>query len=231
MVTSFGFSQKGVTTFGLQYKPLIPNRFIGTYTQDFNEAQLVSSIQQKLGHSFGGIVRTGINNTISFETGLVYTQRNFDLFFELPDSGYSGTDDVGVVSYEIPVSCLVYIRLGKSLYMNTSLGTAITLFPSSVHKPVPILAGEYFLMEGAYKNKIQGALLANLGFEYRTKQSGYFYFGTSYHMPYAPIMTFAMSYEYPGGDVVSIANVRGSYLTVDFRYFFYEKPEERTGGQ
>ena len=29
-------AQKGITTFGLQYKPIIPNRFIGTYQQDFN---------------------------------------------------------------------------------------------------------------------------------------------------------------------------------------------------
>lgn len=223
-----GFSseaQKGVTTFGLQYKPIIPNRFIGTYKQDFNEAQLTSFIQQKIGHSFGGVIRQGLSRNVSFETGLNITHRNFGLDFSIADSSYAKTGKVGVVSYEIPASCLVYIQLSDKLFINTSLGSSLTIFTSNVYKQIPIAGSETFRMEGAYKSKIQGALIANLGFEFRSRQSGYFYLGTSYHLPFAPIITMAMSYEYPGGDVVSIANVRGSYLTVDLRYFFHERPE------
>lgn len=221
------FAQKGVTTFGLQYKPIIPNRFIGTYTQDFNKNQFYSSIQQKLGHSFGGVIRQGINKTISLETGINYTQRNFGLNFSVPDSGYAGKGKLGVVSYEIPLSCLIYIQLSKTWFINTSLGSALTLFPSDVRVTVPIKGAELFKQEGAYRNKLQGALIANIGFEYRTRNSGYFYFGSSYHLPYSKMMTFAMAYEYPGGKIVAIDNVRGSYLTVDFRYFFNERPTEK----
>ncbi|MBI3133395.1 MAG: hypothetical protein HYZ14_01860 [Bacteroidetes bacterium] len=218
-------AQKGVTTFGLQYKPIIPNRFIGTYQQDFNEAQLQSSIQQKLGHSFGGVIRHGFTKNLSFETGLNITYRNFGLNFSVPDSGYAKTSSVSVVSYEVPLSCLVYIQLSDKWFINTSLGSALTIFTSDVYKPIPIVGKESFRMEGAYQNKIQGALLANVGFEFRSRKSGYYYIGTSYHLPFAPIITMAMSYEYDGGDVVSISNVRGSYLTLDFRYFFHERPE------
>ena len=222
-----GMGQKGVTTFGLQYKPIIPNRFIGTYTQEFNKNQFFSNIQQKLGHSFGGVIRQGLNKTISLETGLNYTQRNFGLNFSVPDSSYSGSGKLGVVSYEIPLSCLIYIQLSKTWFINTSLGSALTLFPSDVRVTVPIKGAELFKQEGAYRNKLQGALIANIGFEYRTRSSGYFYFGSSYHLPYSKMMTFAMAYEYPGGKVVAIDNVRGSYLTVDFRYFFNERPTEK----
>ena len=216
--------QKGVTTFGLQYKPIIPNRFIGTYEQEFNKDQFQSSIQQKMGHSFGGVIRTGVTKVISFETGISFTQRNFGLNFDVPDSGLTATERVSVVSYEIPLSCLIYIQLSKTWFINTSLGSAITLFPSDVHVIIPLQAGEVFRQEGAYRNKIQGALLANVGFEHRTKSKGYFYLGTSYHLPYTEIMTFAMAYEHFGGKVVSIDNVLGSYLTVDLRYFFHENP-------
>jgi len=219
--------QKGVTTFGLQYKPIIPNRFIGTYEQRFDTAQFFSSIQQKMGHSFGGVIRIGLTKNISIETGLNLTYRNFDLNFSVPDSGYVGEEKLRVVSYEIPLSCLIYIQLSKSLYVNTSLGAAMTLFSSDVHELVPIAGNEYFLQEGAYRSKVQGALLANVGFEYRTRDKGYFYFGTSYHLPFTPIMTFAMSYEYPPGKRLVIDNVLGSYLTLDFRYFFHEKPATR----
>jgi len=221
------FSQKGVTTFGLQYKPIIPNRFIGMYEQDFDSAQFFSTVKQRMGHSFGGVIRYGLTKNLSFETGLNLTYRNFGLAFSVPDSGYVGNEKLSVVSYEIPLTCLIYIQLSDALFINTSLGSAITLFPSSVSVPSPITNGEYFLQEGAYRNKIQGALLANVGFEYRTKQKGYFYLGTSYHLPFTSIMTFAMSYEYSGGKVVVIDNIRGSYLTVDLRYFFHEQPEKR----
>jgi hypothetical protein len=218
-------AQKGVTTFGLQYKPIIPTRFIGTYKQDFNSGQLTSFIQQKVGHSFGGVVRHGLTRNVSFETGLNITYRNFELDFALLDSGYAKTSDVSLVSYELPLSCLIYIQLSDKWFINTSLGSALTVFSSDVYKLVPIQGIEAFLMKGAYKNKVQGALLANVGFEFRTRQRGYFYLGTSYHLPFAPIITMAMSYEYAGGKVEAIDNVRGSYLTVDFRYFFHEKAE------
>lgn len=223
-------AQKGVTTFGLQYKPIIPNRLVGTYTQDFNEGQLVSSIKQKLGHCYGGVVRHGLNNMISLETGISFTQRFFGLNFSVPDSGLAATGKVGVVSYEIPLSCLIYIRLGEQFYMNTSLGTSLTMFTSNVRTVYPLGEGELFTQEGAYNSKVQGALLANFGFEYRTRSKGYFYVGTSFHQPFTYAMRMAMAYEFQGGKTVAIDKVQGSYLTLDFRYFFPEKPEKTTTG-
>lgn len=222
-VSPSAFTQKGVTTFGLQYKPIIPNRFIGFYEREFNEQQFESSVNQKLGHSGGMLVRIGLTEKISLETGINFTQRNYALNYSVPDSGYNGLGSVRIISYEIPVSGLIYIRLGKQFYMNTSIGAAMTLFPSDVQTIEPIVPGENFQQEGAYRSKVQGALLANLGFEYRTKSAGYWYIGSSYHLPFSPIMTFAMSYENESKSVVSVGNISGSYLTLDLRYFFHEK--------
>lgn len=217
-----GFGQKGVTTFGLQYKPILPNRFIGFYEKEFNEGIFESTVKQKLGHSAGMLIRIGLSERISLETGINFTQRNYRLNYAVPDSGYSATDQVRVISYEVPVSGLVYIRLGDQFYMNTSLGAALTLFPSDVRTTEPIGPNERFQQEGAYKSKVQGAMLANIGFEYRTKSKGYWYIGSSYHLPFSNIMTFAMSYERSSGSTIAIDNITGSYLTLDFRYFFHE---------
>ena len=221
------FAQKGVTTFGLQYKPIIPNRLVGTFEQNFDDPPFHSLVKQKYGNTLGMLVRVGITDMISLETGLNFTQRNFALSYDLPDSGYSATDQVRIVSYSLPISCLVFIRLSDEWFMNTSLGMAITAFPSDVKTTVPIGLNERFQQEGAYKSKVQGAALANVGFEYRTKKSGYWYFGASYHLPFIPIMTFAMSYEFMGGKLLSIQNIRGSYLTMDFRYFFPENKKDK----
>ncbi len=221
------FGQKGVTTFGIQYKPIIPNTVIGTFKQDFNENQFTSSVQQKLGNAFSFVVRQGLTENISFETGLGFTQRNFNLDFAVEDSNYFAESQVGFIGYEIPVKALVFIRLGESLFMNTALGASFNYFPSDVKVDVPIKAGEYFSQEGAYRNKAQGSLLADIGFEFRTRKAGYFYLGSSYNLPFSPIVTFAMAYEYAGGDQVAIDNIRGSYLTIDFRYYFHEKPKNQ----
>lgn len=220
------FSQQGITTFGLQYKPIIPNRLVGFYEQPFNKDQLQSTVKQKWGHCLGGVIRIGLTDMISLETGINFTRRNFNLFFSVPDSGYSAKNDVAVVSYEIPLSGLIYIRISDEWYVNTSLGAAMTFFPSDVRTYTEIEAqGELFQQEGAYRSKVQGAVLANFGFEYRTKSKGYWYLGASYHLPFTPIMTFAMSYEYNNhnDNVVAIDNISGSYLTADIRYFFNEK--------
>lgn len=222
-----GFSslgQKGVTTMGIQYKPIVPNRYIGTFEQSFNADNFKSTVTQTIGHSFGMIVRQGVTKNISFETGIEITQRKFNLAFAVEDSGYSATNRVGFVSYEIPLKGLIFIRLGEQLFMNTAIGASFNYFPSDVHVQTPIKVGEYFLQEGARLNRVQGAMLANIGFEYRTKEKGYFYIGSSYNLPFAPVVTFAMSYEYGGGKKLAIDNIRGSYLTLDFRYYFHERP-------
>ena len=219
-------AQRKTTVFGLQYKPIIPNRIIGTFEQEFNADQMQSGIKQKLGHSYGMLVRHGFTDMFSFEVGINYNFRRFNLDWAVLDSGYSANSQVRVVSYELPVMGLVFIQLGKELWMDAAIGSSITLFSSDVSVLENIGANEYFLQEGAYKSKVQGAFLANVGFEYRSRKSGYFYLGASYHLPYSPIMDFAMSYEYFSGKALSIQSIRGSYLTVDLRYFFAENKDD-----
>ena len=223
-ITSSAFGQKGVTTFGIQYKPIVPNRIIGTYEVPFNENQFTSTVKQKLGHAFSFVIRQGVTENISFETGLGFTQRNFNLNFAVEDSNYFAQSQVGFIGYEIPAKALIFIRLGEGLFMNTAIGASLNYFPSDVRVDVPIGVNEYFSQEGQYISKIQGALLADIGFEFRTRKSGYFYLGSSYNLPFSTVVRFAMSYEYSGGDQVAIDEIRGSYLTIDFRYYFHEKP-------
>jgi hypothetical protein len=218
--SNFSFAQKGETLFGFQYKPIVPNRLIGMYDQEFNQGIFESIVTQKVGHSFGALIRVGLGDVFALETGITYTQRNFKLDYAVPDSGYAITGGVRVVSYEVPITCLVFIKLSDRIYMNTTLGVSLTLFPSDVRTFEPIAGNERFQQEGAYRSKFQASMLANLGFEYRTKEKGTWYLGGSYHLPFAPIMTFAMSYEFDQTNILAIDNIRGSYMTVDLRYYF-----------
>lgn len=229
LLSSLAFAQKGNTKFGFQFKPIIPNRLIGFYEQPFNKNQFESTVTQKFGFSGGMRLRVGLSDRLALESGINYNQRNYDLNFAVPDSGYIGLNDVGVVSYEIPISFMVFIRLTDDIFMNTSVGPAMTFFPSDVRTYTPIGANERFQQEGAYRSKVQGALNANVGFEWRNKNAGTFYLGGSYHLPFSPIMTFAMSYEYnTNQNVVVRQNISGSYLTIDLRYYLPESKEKKS---
>ena len=219
------FAQKDITTFGIQYKPIVPNRLIGTYDQKFDSDPFYSTVQQTLGHSFGMVIRRGFTNTLSIETGINYTQRNFKVNYDVPDSGFSGNSTVGLVAYEIPIQGLVYIQLSDALFLNASFGFSLNYFASDVQVKEYIRLSENFQFEGARRSLFQVAALVNVGFEYRTKNMGYFYLGSSYNLPVSDFYTFAVSYEYQGGNDLSIDNIRGSYLTIDLRYFFHEEKE------
>src|SRR5690606_30829327 len=57
VVLSFSAAaQKGVTTFGLQYKPIVPNTLIGFFEQDFDDPPFYSTVKQKFGHSAGMMI-------------------------------------------------------------------------------------------------------------------------------------------------------------------------------
>jgi len=70
-------------------------------------------------------------------------------------------------------------------------------------------------------------LLANYGFEYRTKEDGYFYFGASFHRPFADIAQTAVQFDINTNPTRINYALSGSYLTLDFRYFFHEDPDRK----
>ncbi|MFN5371602.1 MAG: hypothetical protein ACK5B6_09090, partial [Bacteroidia bacterium] len=72
------------------------------------------------------------------------------------------------------------------------------------------------------------SLIANVGAEYRSEKSGYFYVGCSLNRPFSPIYKSVIDYVI-NNQVVhnAFADLRGAYLTVDFRYFFHEDPARK----
>ena len=77
------------------------------------------------------------------------------------------------------------------------------------------------------------SLIANLGFEYRTRKSGYFYLGASYHNTFGDIADVFVSYKELNSNqhVVLIEpypSVNGNYLSLDLRYYFNPEPRKKS---
>ena len=72
-------AQENKTTFGLQYKPIIPAAYFNSSEITKNSNGYKFNLNPKYSNSFGMILRQKINNTFSIESGINYIQRNYQL--------------------------------------------------------------------------------------------------------------------------------------------------------
>ena len=223
------FSQEKVTTFGLQLKPIIPINFFGAGKQEKIQNNIEYINQPKFGLSFGMVIRKGLTKSLSIETGLNFLKRNYDVTINVPDSSFSGTSDFSIVNYEIPILGLVYVQLGRNMFMNVAGGVSFDIYPTPL-----FVADDYFTNAVNRKAWIQPSLIANLGWEYRTEKSGYFYFGASLHRSFNNVIFrefVAYTYINTSGDRIVIDettfDLTGNYLTIDIRYFFHEDIQKK----
>jgi hypothetical protein len=215
------WSQEKVTTVGVQIKPIFTSRFFGTGPEEISQNGFNYNISQSTGFSGGLVIRKGYTKTLSLEFGINYSRRKIRMesFF----NGQSSMAEMRIVGYEIPFSQLIFVRLSERIYMNVSAGFCINMFPSDVQT-----TNEVLYAIGGRKLIFNPSLIANVGFEYRTRDKGYFYLGTSLNRPFSPIYGLGIDYII-NNDVVNtvVTNLQGSYLTIDFRYFFHEDPERK----
>ncbi|HNQ61173.1 MAG TPA: hypothetical protein PKJ62_02195 [Bacteroidia bacterium] len=214
-----------MTTVGLQVKPIFPVNFIGTGETLNSDLDVDFTLGLKSGYSFGMVVRRGFSDLISLESGINYVKRKYNL--KIQDQDYSREANFRIIGYEIPVSMLVYIQLSEKLYMNVSMGSSLDMFASAVQ------TFDTNFNQVSFRNHVaQGAVIANIGWEWRTEKSGYIYIGASYHRPFNYIYLSRTEYVKPNKlptdpNAFSEVELLGNYLTIDFRYFFHEDPETR----
>ena len=224
-----GQSIKFPSYFGIHYRTVFPNNFVGSKSVTLLNQEFTSTCLQKTGYSIGATVRAGITKLISFETGINLIHRNFHLNMSAADSNQFAKRDLSFLSYDIPLNCLIYIKLNKSWYANASLGIAASYKPSTIGGVNNTGGNHSFIHTGYvdYKKKFTADFNGNIGFEFRSKKSGFFYLGGSVQIPLAPLFILAGMYKYEGYELVSVANVNGSFLSLDLKFFF---PNTKSNG-
>lgn len=220
--------EKFPSYFGLQFKPLIAGDFLGTSQVKVSDQEFSATFTQKFGYSFGANVRIGLTKLISLETGINQVRRNYDIDFAIPDSNLYAKNDFGIISYDVPITALVYIQLSDQFFMNASLGGSVVYNPTDVATKIVLENGNTFLQEGRRYSKAGFEMSANFGVEFRTEKSGIFYLGTSGRIPVKPIFQVAAIYEKQAYKRVGIGDMKGTYLSFDIRYYF---PNIRNKGQ
>ena len=220
-------SQEQLFTFGLQYKPLFESRFFDAGSVEAEEDVLFSSVRPVWGHSGGMIIRRGFTKLFAYETGISYVKRNYRMDFRDKVSSETDHTQFGMVSYEIPNQFLIYIQLGDRLFMNTAFGTSVVAFASDVQSS-GINNDRFYHYTQKSSWFASFALTANIGFEYRTEKSGFFYFGGSFQRPFNDIATSFVYYDKSNHEQYRVKmGLSGAYLTADIRYFFHAEPVKK----
>jgi hypothetical protein len=207
------FSQPdGSPIAGFEFRPIIPSNLFRTGPMNSSVGSTNFTISQQFGYVFGMVVDARIYKNFEVESGISFTQRNYNL--TISDGDFTGTSSFRIIGYEIPVSAIVSIPLNESFRMNNALGLAIDAFPSNI-----ATTGAYYEEEGLRLHTIVPAFIANTGIKYTSYQSGSVYLGASYHLPFTNI--YENSSEYLGSDQPTILTyLRGNYFTIDIKYFF-----------
>lgn len=215
-------AQQGVTTFGIQVKPVFPTPLFGTETR-LARPSLRGAVDLEGGLAFGMSVRVGLTKTISFETGIAQIQRRFSFSLSNDTSGYSETGSFRFVGFEVPITALAYVRMGERTYMNAAMGFSADLYPSDVQQELQ--EGNIYVFRNRWS---QVGVVGNLGVEYRSTRSGILYFGVTFRRPFGDMAIADLTYwdvrnnffPYP-----MRAALNGSYITTDIRYYFHEDPD------
>lgn len=227
LITSTSIGQTAKTKvpsyFGLQVKPILPTRFIGNPVLEQEQEGFSTTFSQKVGYSFGGVVRVGLTKLLALETGINYVERNFNIDFAVPDSNVVGSNDMSFISYSIPINGLVYIQLSEDWYMNTAIGVDLAYNPTNTEvKSFP--TGQHIMHHIGLARKVNFGFNAEVGFEFRTKKKGIFYLGGIGYVPFSPLMYLRSTHQYQGYvntiDPEAFGKVDGSYLSIEFKYFF-----------
>ena len=198
--------------FGFQTRMIIPSDAIGPNSLTLTKEAFTTTIQQQTGYTFGGVVRLGLSELISIETGLNYVQRIYGITMSETDSAITAFSNMKFIQYDIPVSAVINVKLTKELYANASLGLALQNKPSSVGIITNPQGKHEFLHQGVVDihKKMSFDLISSVGFEYRTKKSGVFYLGGSARVAMAPVFLLVAKHRYVNDSQVVFGNVNGA---------------------
>ena len=207
---------KQQTFFGVRTSIIVPDDIILKKEITKVSDNTKYSLETRPSYIFGMGIKHNFTKHYSFNTGINFVRRTYIGGFESPDTSISRK--LKFISYELPVSGSVYVRLTDKIYMNTSAGLLMNYFPSDI------------IVENIYGLKFRFmtfASIINVGWEYRTKKNGYFYIGASYKRDFENMLNVL----YYKNDISGIANeyiiTKGDYISIDFIYYLPQNLKRR----
>lgn len=212
---------KEKNTFGLQIKPIIPSSMFRVVTNEFTTDNIDYYIKPQTGYSLGAMIRFGLSPHFTLQTDINYIKRNYS--FSLEDSSFTSEIGLRVISYEIPVMATYFVQLSRDVFMGPSAGASFQFLPTNLYSK-----NEVMNQLSLKKSWLSTSLVANVGFEWRTENAGYFYFGPTYNMYFKPMFNTRIEYKNALQQTKTVySTLKGDYFGLIFRYIFSPNNQKR----
>lgn len=200
--------------FGIQVKPILPSSMFRIVTDEVFQDGIIYNVTPQRGYSAGATIRFGLSSRFIVQTDINYIHRNFS-FSSL--EGEKKTEvDLRVISYEIPLLLTHFVRLSEEIYMGQTTGFSFQFLPTN------LFSRKGDLEQLSLKRRwVSTSLVVNVGFEWRTESSGYFYFGPTYNMYFYPMFQSRIQYKDAASKTHhALTDLRGDYFGIVLRYIF-----------
>ncbi len=216
--------------FGFQFRPIFPSSFLGRDNVTYTEGDFSNQLSLRNGYSFGANVRAGFTKLLALETGISYTSRNFHVSYQYPDSAINSSADFKFINFDVPVNLLTYIQLSEKYFMNASLGVQARFNPSNAGVATRP-SGKNVFRHTAFADYFNFDFNANVGFEYRTEEDGFFYAGVTGCVPITRVFEFYSTYAPLNSTNLTraVGNYSAAYLALDLKYFFPYRKRASSG--
>lgn len=213
------YSQNQRVSAGIVFKPIIPAQIFRTNSiKQIDSASSFLEVKQKASYSFGMNIRKGMTKNWAMEGGIFFTKRRLSFEVLNKDNGLRFENNISVVSYEIPLQALLYVRLTDKLYTDASAGFTLNFL--STYEYDNENANTYTYMRR--RAWVRPSLVAGWGLEWRTEEQGFFYIGMSFNQflqDYYSVNTEPVNNSYTND---FLYRVSANYFSLDFKYFFAE---------
>lgn len=200
--------------FGISLGTMVPNNLVLNKTIDEINLTDRYKLTNKYGYNYGISVKHDFTKHYSLKLGISYIHRNFSA--EIINSDTSIQNNLRFISYEVPISGLIYVKLFKNIYMDISPGFSTNFFPSDI------------ISNNMYGKRYRFYTFSgfiNLGWEFRFEQIGHFYIGTTYKRDFTNMIYVAYFKGIINGTSDYSISTRGDYLSINLTYYF---PQNKT---
>ena len=191
-----------------------------------NNAQTKDSIQYtlapKLSSNVGGFIKVDLYKRIYLETGLSITRRNYSSSINDTFRGVKSTLPLKLVSYEVPITGQILLKLSENDFIGNGLGIAINAFPSDIY------ATNTEIESLTRPRKwLQTSITGSSMYEHRSKTSIGYLIGITYHRMINTMSFNRTSYKTSQKNYSYTASQTGHYFGIELRIILPSKSEDK----
>lgn len=217
--------QKKTVVFGIHAEPIIPSKMFRIQTEDIVKENITFSIIPRSGYLFGTHLAVNMNKRFTIESGINLIKREINI--KAREENHETTLGFNIHNFEIPLASTFYVRLAEKLYMGQTVGFSFQMLPSHLTSRITWIDDQGVISKfeqlSLRRNWLVSSFKGSVGFEYRTTEKGFIYFGAVYHL-FTKLYNTRITYKTSTIDELFEVKPQSDFFGFMLRYSFPPSP-------